>query len=164
MKRFYFSQEEKDITIKFIVSGFIYCIIVDYIYWYSFSSFLSRINYCSEIYSGHKKEDVEKNQALEVKMKEHMNKNKSKLQELDYSFYEEVIYENKLYEKIIQVENIEQPYEKIIEVENTGEHNETVIEKGNIEKSEKEHILINQLGCEVDIPIDKIVAFIHNIT
>ncbi|BDR80599.1 hypothetical protein N072000002_08560 [Clostridium tetani] len=115
-------------------------------------------------------------------MKEHIDKNKSqiykyKVQDINFPYYEESIYEKEpyekvievenieeLYEKVIEVENIEEPYEKVIEVENIEEPYEKVIEEENIEKSQKEHIQINQLGCEVDIPIDKIVAFIHNIT
>ncbi|KGI40393.1 hypothetical protein [Clostridium tetani] len=115
-------------------------------------------------------------------MKEHIDKNKSqiykyKLQDVNFPYYEEIIYEKEDYEKIIEVEIIEELYEKVIEVENIGESyekvievrnieesHEKVVEEENIEKSQKEHIQINQLGCEVDIPIDKIVAFIHNIT
>lgn len=169
MKRFYFSQEEKNIHIKFIVCGFLYCIIMDCIYWCEFNSFLNWTNYCSEIYSKHKKENRENDQALEVEMKEHIDKNKSqiykyKLQDVNFPYYEEIIYEKEDYEKIIEVEIIEELYEKVIEVENIGESHEKVVEEENIEKSQKEHIQINQLGCEVDIPIDKIVAFIHNIT
>ncbi|WP_159036367.1 hypothetical protein [Clostridium tetani] len=182
MKRFYFSQEEKNIHIKFIVCGFLYCIIMDCIYWCEFNSFLNWTNYCSEIYSKHKKENRENDQALEVEMKEHIDKNKSqiykyKLQDVNFPYYEEIIYEKEdyekiieveiieeLYEKVIEVENIGESYEKVIEVSNIGESHEKVVEEENIEKSQKEHIQINQLGCEVDIPIDKIVAFIHNIT
>lgn len=169
MKRFYFSQGEKNIHIKFIVCGFLYCIIMDCIHWCEFNSFLNGTNYCSETYSKHKKENRENDQALEVEMKEHIDKNKSqiykyKVQDINFPYYEESIYEKEPYEKVIEVENIEEPYEKVIEVRNIGEPHEKVIEEENIEKSQKEHIQINQLGCEVDIPIDKIVAFIHNIT
>ena len=33
-----------------------------------------------------------------------------------------------------------------------------------MKKPEKKFNQVNQLGCEVDIPIDKIVAFVHKTT
>lgn len=146
MKKFYCGQGEKGIYIKFIVCGLLYCVIMDYIQWYKINSFLSNTNYYEKIYSKHRKEHKEKNQVLEVKekeQKEHIDKKKPgidehKLQDINLLYYEENICENHPYEKIIEVENIEKP--------------------------QKECNQIYKLRCEVDIPIDKIVAFIHKST
>lgn len=149
MKKFYCDQGEKGIYIKFIICGLFYCTITDYIQWYKINSFLSNINYYDKVYSKYKKESKEENRFLEVKKKEskemedHIDEKKSgidkdKLQDMNSLYYEESICEN-------------HPYEKIIEVK-------------KIEESSKECNQIYKLGCEVDIPIDKIVAFIHKST
>lgn len=68
------------------------------------------------------------------------------------------------YIKIVEVENIEKPYIETVEVQNIKESYIKTVDMEEIRKPQKNFNQINQLGCEVDIPIDKIVAFIHNIT